>query len=99
MSPENKANKNSAEKKPVNSGEFLGLTKKQQVLYFPVIFAALVVILALLLAPPRMYGLFIGAAILIGFIPYSLYNYFEAMQLKDIEDNLPAFLREYGINH
>ncbi|HIJ98412.1 TPA: type II secretion system F family protein [archaeon] len=82
------------EKKTKESEEFLGLSKKKQLLYFSIIFAALITLIAILLAPPRLYALFVGLSVMVAFIPYSLHSYFEAARLRDMEDNLPEFLRD-----
>lgn len=82
------------EKKTKEPKEFLGLPKKQQLLLFSVALAAILILLAILLAPPRLYGAFIGLGFMIAFIPYSLYSYFEQSAIKDMEDNLPEFLRD-----
>src|SRR3989338_6956730 len=74
--------------------EFLGLEKKYQLLLFSVIFAVLLILLAIFLAPPKFFGLFIGAGVMIAFIQYSLTNYIEGTRIKDVEENLPAFLRD-----
>ncbi len=76
------------------SEAFFGLSKKQQMLVFSIIFAALIIILGIFIAPQRLYGLFLGLGIMIAFIPYSLYAYIEATKLRDMEENLPAFLRD-----
>ncbi len=76
------------------SEAFFGLSKKQQMLVFSIIFAALIIILGIFIAPQRLYGLFLGLGIMIAFIPYSLYSYIEATKLRDMEENLPAFLRD-----
>src|SRR3989344_3571916 len=82
------------EKKTKESEEFLRLSKKKQLLYFSIIFAALITLIAILLAPPRLYALFVGLSVMVAFIPYSLHSYFEAARLRDMEDNLPEFLRD-----
>jgi len=82
------------EKKFRESKEFLGLPKRRQLLLFSVALAAILILSALILAPPRLYGAFTGLGVMIAFIPYSLYSYLEQSVLKDMEDNLPEFLRD-----
>lgn len=81
-------------KKFEDEPEFLGLEKKNQLLLFSVIFAVFLILIALFLAPPRFYGLFIGVGVMIAFIPYSLTNYIEGSRVRNMEENLPAFLRD-----
>ena len=73
---------------------FLGLEKKYQLLAFSIIFAVFLILIALFLAPPRFYGLFLGVGVMIAFIPYSLTNYIEGARARDMEENMPAFLRD-----
>ncbi len=71
-----------------------GLEKKYQLLLFSVAFAVLLILIALFIAPPSLYGIFIGVGVMIAFIPYSLTNYLESAKIKNMEENLPAFLRD-----
>ncbi len=89
-----KAPQTSKEKQLAESKQILGLTKKQQMLFFPAICGAAIVIVSLFLGSAKLLALSIGIAIMIGFIPYSLYSYFEAARLREIEENLPSLLRD-----
>ena len=83
-------------KKAPKKGEqrILGLEKKHAILFFSVAAAAVLGVTAFLVAGPKMYGLFFGLAVTVGFVPYSLYSYSKQRRIRDIEDNFPALLRD-----
>lgn len=86
---ENKKGKTLEEEKA-----FLGLEKKHQMLLFSSIFAVILIVSAIFIVPVNLYGIFIGLGVMIAFIPYSMYTYFEEAKLHDMEEHLPAFLRD-----
>jgi flagellar protein FlaJ len=71
-----------------------GLEKKYQLLLFSCILAVFLVLFALYISPPSLYGLFVGIGVMVAFIPYSITNYLEGARIKNLEENLPAFLRD-----
>ncbi len=85
-------------KKPTELEEekkFLGIIpKKYKLLTISIFFAAFLVFLSITIVPYEFYGLFIGTAVMVGFIPYSISTYLNKKKILQIEDNLPAFLRD-----
>lgn len=71
-----------------------GLPKKDEVLLLSGVAAVILIFIALIIATPKFYGLFIGMAVMVAFVPYALTIYFEKRVKVELEANLPAFLRE-----
>jgi len=74
--------------------ELFGMSKKEQVLVSSIGGALLVAIVTMLYVPADMFGLFIGIALAVGFVPYSIYNYTEKKKIKKMEEILPNFLKD-----
>ena len=72
----------------------LGLERKNEILLVSGICAAIFAILALFIVPPSLFGIFVGIAVMVAFIPYSAVTYRANQRLLHIEDSLPAFLRD-----
>ncbi|MFH1424958.1 MAG: type II secretion system F family protein [archaeon] len=80
--------------KTIDEGKFLGLSKTHQLILVSGIGVIILVFAALLIGSAKFYGLFLGMAVIVGFIPYSLRVYFRKQRLVKWEDNLPALLRD-----
>ncbi|MFH1450973.1 MAG: type II secretion system F family protein [archaeon] len=77
-----------------SDGKILGLEKRYAVLLFSGMGALLVFLSLLFLAPVDMLGFSVGVAMTVAFVPYSFYAYLEKKAIKDMEENLPSFLRD-----
>jgi flagellar protein FlaJ len=73
---------------------FLGMPKKYQILLFSGMGAIIAVFIGFAIGRPEFFGFFLGIGVMVGFIPYSIASYSEKKGVKDMEDNLPAFLRD-----
>lgn len=77
-----------------SGSNFLGLEKKYAILLFSGMAGVFFFVCMLFLAPSDMLGFAVGVTITIAFVPYSLYSYFDKKAILDMEENLPAFLRD-----
>jgi flagellar protein FlaJ len=87
--------KTKKEKKPKKKKENLfGLKPKYQALLFSIPVAVILALAGFVLGSSKLYGVFIGFAVIIAFTPYSLVVYLEKKKVIDMENNFPSFLRD-----
>ncbi|MFO7872743.1 MAG: type II secretion system F family protein [Candidatus Undinarchaeales archaeon] len=90
MKREKKKKKRRTEKQE----KFIGMKKENGVLLVSGIFAFFLLSMGLIFVPQRFQGIIIGAAVLIGFIPYSFLSYVKKKKVTAIEERFPDFIRD-----
>ncbi|MBU0953736.1 MAG: type II secretion system F family protein [Nanoarchaeota archaeon] len=71
-----------------------GLSPKKKIILLSGIAAAALIVVGALIGDPSVLGNFVILAIFAGVVPMVIYNYFQYLWLKAVEDHFPDFVRD-----